>query len=73
MRRLTLEQAREVFKTFADKDGWIDKTCEEITDEMMAGIHSPEYTQNLYTCMYFYDTEFKDETEKSWRFIETEA
>lgn len=68
---MEMSEAKELFKQFEEEDGFISQTPEDIVNQLeLESEDKPGYIKGLYTCMNFYDKEFKDESETSWRFIE---
>ncbi|WP_064967992.1 hypothetical protein [Tenacibaculum ovolyticum] len=64
-----INEAKEEWKRHENNKGFISISPEEIVENIEDYDKKKEKQEALYGCMYFYETEWENEKEESWRFI----
>jgi hypothetical protein len=69
---MTTNEAKQVWNSHSNKDGFISKSVDEILEhENIEGYDEvKEFTEGLNTAQNYFNIEFKDKTENEWRFTE---
>jgi hypothetical protein len=64
-----INEAKEEWGTHANKKGFISVTPEEIVQDIEDYDERKEKQEALYGCMSFYDIEWENDKEESWKFL----
>lgn len=69
---MTTNEAKQVWISHQNKDGFISKNVDDILEEenIQSYDEVKEFTEGLNTAQNYFNIEFKDSTEKEWRFTE---